>query len=214
MIYPLNLLINKSNLKKTVNKKVSILSQTLKMDSLTKFNKASLGFYNDIIQDFSKKVKEAIPEEYHSAIDELMVSNQKMLDDAKKVNKKMKKKTTPGNKKASSGWNLFFKDNQSSVTATKQKNKMSLVSELWNALSGEEKEEWNVKAKANASTSDSEPQSDAEPQSDTEVSSDTEIPKKKGAKKSPAKKGKKAKKVETPVQSDVDDDMPIMDASD
>ena len=194
------------------------------MDSLTKFNKASLGFYNDIIQDFSKKVKEAIPEEYHAAIDELMVSNQKMLDDAKKVNKKMKKKTTPGNKKASSGWNLFFKDNQSSVTATKQKNKMSLVSELWNALSGEEKEEWNVKAKANASTSDV--SSDTEPSdtenSETENSSDTEVteaPKKKGAKKapskkSPAKKGKKAKKVETPVQSDVDDDMPIMDASD
>ena len=62
------------------------------MDSLTKFNKASLGFYNDIIEDFSKKVKEAIPEEYHYAIDELMVSNQKMLDDAKKVNNKMKKK--------------------------------------------------------------------------------------------------------------------------
>ena len=39
-----------------------------------------------IIQDFSKKVKEASPEEYHAAIDELMVSNQKMLDDAKKVN--------------------------------------------------------------------------------------------------------------------------------
>ena len=187
------------------------------MESLTKFNKASLGFYNDIIQDFSKKVKEAIPEEYHSAIDELMVSNQKMLDDAKKVNNKMKKKTTPAKKKKPSGWNLFYKEHQSSVEATKQENKMTLVGEIWKALSDEEKELWNAKAKENASNSDntSDNTSDAEPQSDDTDAS----PKKKGAKKSPskkppAKKGKKAKKVETPVQSDVDDDMPIMDASD
>ena len=189
------------------------------MESLTKFNKASLGFYNDIIQDFSKKVKEAIPEEYHSAIDELMVSNQKMLDDAKKVNNKMKKKNTPTTKKAPSGWNLFYKDKQSSVEATKQENKMSLVGEIWKALSDEEKAVWKTKAKANANASNSASDVEAEDTGSSDTgSSDTEVtveaPKKKGTKKSPAKKGKKAKKVETPVQSDVDDDMPIMDASD
>ena len=182
------------------------------MESLAKFNKASLGFYNDIIQDFSKKVKEAIPEEYHSAIDELMVSNQKMLDDAKKVNNKMKKKNTPNTKKNPSGWNLFYKENQSSVEATKQENKMSLVGEIWKALSDEEKAVWKTKAKANASNSASDVEAEDTGSSDTEVT--VEAPKKKGTKKSPAKKGKKAKKVETPVQSDVDDDMPIMDASD
>jgi phage gp16-like protein len=111
------------------------------MDSFTKFNKAYLGFYNDIIGDFSKKVKESIPEEFHSAIDELMVSNQK-------VNNKMKKKTIPTKKKALSGWNLFYKENQSSVEATKQKNKMSLVSDIWKALSDEEREVWKNKAKS------------------------------------------------------------------
>ena len=187
------------------------------MESLAKFNKASLGFYNDIIQDFSKKVKEAIPEEYHSAIDELMVSNQKMLDDAKKVNNKMKKKNTPNTKKNPSGWNLFYKDKQSSVEATKQENKMSLVGEIWKALSDEEKAVWKTKAKANASNSASDVEAE-----DTEASSDTKVTveatKKKGGKKSPAKKApKKGKKANTPVQSDVsdvDDDMPIMDASD
>lgn len=194
------------------------------MESFTKFNKASLGFYNDIIQDFSKKVKEAIPEEYHCAIDELMVSNQKMLDDAKKVNNKMKKKTTPTKKKASSGWNLFFKENQSSVEATKQENKMSQVSIMWKALSDEEKEVWNTKAKENASNSASDTTSDTSDTEADEASSDTEVtveaPKKKGGKKSPAKKAPKKspkKKVEEPVESvesDVDDDMPILDASD
>jgi hypothetical protein len=103
-----------------------------------------------IIQDFSKKVKEAIPEEYHYAIDELMISNQKMLDDAKKVNNKMKKKSTSSKKKSPSGWNLFYKEKQSSVETTKQENKMSLVGELWKGLSDEDREEWNAKAKANA----------------------------------------------------------------
>ena len=191
------------------------------MESLAKFNKASLGFYNDIIQDFSKKVKEAIPEEYHSAIDELMVSNQKMLDDAKKVNNKMKKKNTPTTKKAPSGWNLFYKDKQSSVEATKQENKMSLVGEIWKALSDEEKAVWKTKAKANASNSASDVEAEDTGSSDTEVT--VEATKKKGGKKSPAKKApakkapKKGKKANTPVQSDVsdvDDDMPIMDASD
>ena len=151
-----------------------------------------------------------------------------MLDDAKKVNNKMKKKTTPAKKKKPSGWNLFYKDNQSSVEATKQENKMTLVGEIWKALSDEEKEVWNTKAKANASnsdnTSDAEPQSDntsdTEPQSDNTSdvepqSDDTNVsPKKKGAKKGAKKAPKKGKKVNTPVQSDVDDDMPIMDASD
>ena len=191
------------------------------MDSLTKFNKASLGFYNDIIDDFSKKVKEAIPEEYHSVINELMVSNHKMLDDVKKVNKKMKKKTTATKKKAPSGWNLFYKAKQSSVEATKQENKMSLVGEMWKVLSSDEKEEW--KAKANSSSVES---SDAESQSETEGSSDEKsetegskkvtkkTPVKKNlVKKTPAKKGeKKVKKVESVEVSD--DDMPIMDASD
>ena len=184
------------------------------MESLAKFNKATLGFYNDIIHDFSKKVKEAIPEEYHSAIDELMVSNQKMLDDAKKVNNKMKKKSTPAKKKAPSGWNLFYKENQSSVEATKQENKMSLVGAMWKALTDEEQEVWNEKAKENASNSDT--PSDVETSDNEEVT--VEAPKKKGGKKSPAKKAPKKKapkkKVETPVQSDVDDDMPILDASD
>ena len=203
------------------------------MESFAKFNKASLGFYNDIIHDFSKKVKEAIPEEYHSAIDELMVSNQKMLVDAKKVNNKMKKKSTPSKKKSPSGWNLFYKEKQSSVEVSKQENKMSLVGELWKALSDEEKEEWNTKAKANAS-SDTEPQSDTEVSSDTEPQSDTEeapqkkAPKKAPAKKTPAKKAsKKAPAKKTPAkkaskkapakkvdEDAVDDDMPIMEASD
>ena len=186
------------------------------MDSITKFNKASLGFYNDIIDDFSKKVKEAIPEEYHSVINELMVSNHKMLDDVKKVNKKMKKKTTATKKKAPSGWNLFYKAKQSSVEATKQENKMSLVGEMWKVLSSDEKEEW--KAKANSSSVES---SDAESQSETEGSSDEKseaeasknVTRKTEGKKTPAKKGeKKVKKGESVEVSD--DDMPIMDASD
>lgn len=203
------------------------------MDSFTKFTKASLGFYNDIIGDFSKRVKEAIPEEYHSAIDELMVSNQKMLDDAKKVNNKMKKKTTPTKKKAPSGWNLFYKEHQSSVEATKQENKMSLVSEMWNALSDEDREVWKNKAKALSDTSDSASDSEATSDSTSDNTSDSEAKSesasepdapvkkgggKKGAKKGAAKKSpKKGKTAEKTVESDseaVEDDMPIMDASD
>jgi hypothetical protein len=96
---------------------------------------------------------------------------------------------------------------------------MSLVGELWKGLSDEDREEWNAKAKANAnaSSSDTDESSDVEPQSDTEVVAVKKTPvkkspAKKAPKKTPVKKGKKAEEsVET---SDVDDEMPIMDASD
>jgi hypothetical protein len=189
------------------------------MDSFAKFNKASLGFYNDIIQDFATKVKESIPEEYHSSIDELMLSNQKMLDDAKKVNKKLNNKA-PKKPKAPSGWNLFYKAKQSTVDATKQEGKMTLVGELWKALSDEEKGEWNNKAKELKETSSD--ASDSSDSSDTEtpVVEEKKAPAKKAPKKSPAKKGpKKTKKtkndevaeVTASDTSDVEDDMPLMD---
>ena len=192
------------------------------MQSFTKFNKAFIGFYNEIIGDFASKVKESLPEEYHGAIDEVMSSNQKMIEDVKKVSKKLNTKTNKV-KKPPSGWNLFYTNNHKSVEATKQNEKMALVGKMWKALSDEEKEEWNSKANAAVAAVAAVAANDV---SETEVVSDTEGGKKKTAKKapkekkSPAKKKAPKKKKNSDVsdvsdasdKSDIDDEMPIIEA--
>lgn len=196
------------------------------MQSFTKFNKAFIGFYNEIIGDFASKVKESLPEEYHGAIDEVMSSNQKMIEDVKKVSKKLNTKTNKV-KKPPSGWNLFYTNNHKSVEATKQNEKMALVGKLWNELSDEEKEEWNSKAKAAVAAVAAVAESNV---SETEVVSDTEggkekktakkAPKAPKEKKSPAKKKAPKKKKNSDVsdvsdasdKSDIDDEMPIIEA--
>ena len=213
--------IEKSIIKPLKENPIIKLSQ--KMQSFTKFNKAFIGFYNEIIGDFASKVKESLPEEYHAAIDEVMISNQKMIEGVKKVSKKLNTKTNKV-KKPPSGWNLFYKNNLKSVDVTKQKEKMALVGKMWNAQSDEEKEEWNSKAKAAVAAVAAVATSDV---SETEVVSDTEGGKEKKTakkapkeKKSPAKKKAPKKKKNSDVsdvsdasdKSDIDDEMPIIEA--
>lgn len=193
------------------------------MQSFTKFNKAFIGFYNEIIEDFASKVKESLPEEYHAAIDEVMASNQKMIDDVKKVSKKLNTKTNKV-KKNPSGWNLFYTNNHKSVDVTKQKEKMALVGKMWNALSDEEREEWNSKAKAAVAAVAASDVSETEVVSDTEGGKEKKTakkaPKAPKEKKSPAKKKAPKKKKNSDVsdvsdasdKSDIDDEMPIIEA--